>query len=222
MDMPAIMDAIGIGIYAVMGLIALFGVFCVVLLFRRIAQKRFTSPARAAEFLDQVRELLAQRQFEQIEQLCDSPPYWNKAVPQLILVALANRNRELPKIRRILAEKFERDVLADLEYTMDWISTVVKTAPMLGLLGTVQGMISAFGKIAAVSKETGTDPSQLAGDISFALYTTAIGLMTAIPLVMAASAIHVRIGRLQDAVQQQIGEFLDEFDEALRAEGGDR
>lgn len=216
MDFPSILDAVGIGIYALMGLIALYGAFLVVLLFRRIQQQQFASPARAAEFLAQVRELLQQRRFDQITELCDSPPYWNKVVPQLILLAMANRERELPKIRRLLAEKFERDVLADFEYRMSWISTIIKSAPMLGLLGTVQGMIGAFGKIAAVSRESGTDPSQLAGDISFALWTTAIGLLTAIPLVLASAAIHVRIGKLQDGVQQAVGEFLDDFEEALR------
>ncbi|HVW01198.1 MAG TPA: MotA/TolQ/ExbB proton channel family protein [Planctomycetaceae bacterium] len=216
MDFPAILDAVGIGIYILQAVIALYGVFLVVLLFRRIQLQQFASPARAAEFLAQVRESLQQRRFDQITELCDSPPYWTKVVPQLILVALANRERELSKIRRLLAEKFERDVLADFEYRMSWISTIIKSAPMLGLLGTVQGMIGAFGKIAAVSKETGTDPSQLAGDISFALWTTAIGLLTAIPLVLAAAAIHVRIGKLQDGVQQGVGEFLDDFEEATR------
>jgi biopolymer transport protein ExbB/TolQ len=85
---------------------------------------------------------------------------------------------------------------------------------MLGLLGTVQGMIGAFAKIAATTKETGTDPTQLAGDISFALLTTAIGLMVAIPLVMISAMIHVRIGKLQDGVQQGLGAFLADLDAA--------
>lgn len=211
MDMNAVFRAAEIIIYAAQAWTALYGVFCVVLLARRIRQQQFATAARADEFLGQIREPLAQKRFDEVSAVCDSPPYWAKIVPQLILVALANRDRELPKIRRMLAEKFERDVLADFEYRMAWISTMIKTAPMLGLLGTVQGMIAAFTKIATVARESGTDPAQLAADISFALWTTAIGLMTCIPLVMLQASIHVRIGKLQDAVQYQLGMFMDDF-----------
>jgi len=211
MDMNAVFDAVAISIYATQAWTALYGVFCVILLLRRIRQKQFSSGSRAEEFLNQVQEPLAQRRFDEVVALCDTPAYWAKIVPQLILLAMANRAKELPKIRRLLAEKFERDVLADFEYRMAWISTMIKTAPMLGLLGTVQGMIAAFTKIASVARESGTDPAQLASDISFALWTTAIGLMTCIPLVMLQSLIHVRIGRLQDSVQHQLGIFMDEF-----------
>ena len=113
----------------------------------------------------------------------------------------------------MLAEKFERDVLADLEYRHSWIGTIVKSAPMLGLLGTVSGMILAFAKI-ATSQQTGTDPSALADDISLALLTTAMGLTVAIPLVLLGALVQVRIGKLQDAVQQHVGEFLDDLEAA--------
>jgi len=211
MDMNAVFRAAEIIIYVTQAWTAMYGVFCVILLLRRIRQKQFSSPARADEFLAAVQEPLEQRKFDDVAAICDTPAYWSKIVPQLVLLAMTNRGKELPKIRRLLAEKFERDVLADFEYRMAWISTMIKTAPMLGLLGTVQGMIAAFTKIAAVARESGTDPAQLASDISFALVTTAIGLMTCIPLVMMQSSIHVRIGKLQDAVQQQLGAFMDEF-----------
>ena len=56
------------------------------------------------------------------------------------------------------------------------------------------------------------DPRALANDISFALFTTAIGLMIAIPLVVAGNMINVRIGKLQEEVQQHLGEFLEDLD----------
>lgn len=209
--MDFILDWAGPIIYASLAAAALYGVFCVILLLRKIKEKRFTSEAAASEFLDQIHEHLAQRDFDGAAELCDSPPYWAKAVPQLILVALANKDRPLPKLRRMLAEKFERDVLADLEYRHSWIGTIVKAAPMLGLLGTVSGMILAFAKI-ATSQQTGTEPSALADDISLALLTTAMGLTVAIPLVLLGALVQVRIGKLQDSVQQYVGEFLDDLE----------
>jgi biopolymer transport protein ExbB/TolQ len=217
--MQVLIDIANNSVYPAQALIALYGVFCAILVFRRIRQKGFSSAAASEQFLEEVHGHLEQRRFDQIAQLCDSPPWWAKAAPQLILVALQNHERDLPSLRRILAEKFERDVLANIEYRMSWINTVIKSAPMLGLLGTVLGMISAFGKIAG-SGRTGVDPQTLASDISFALWTTAIGLMIAIPLMLVMSAIHVRLGRLQDAVQHDLGVFLEEFDAARRQARG--
>lgn len=219
MDVQPVIDFANNSVYPMQGVLALYGVFCVILVFRRIRSKQFAKPAAAEAFIAEVREQLRQQDHEGIAQICDSPPYWSKAVPQLILVALANREREPSVLRRMLAEKFDRDVLADLEYRMSWVNTVVKSAPMLGLLGTVLGMISAFGKIAS-SQKSGTDPSLLANDISFALVTTAVGLMIAIPLVVCQAAIHVRLGRLQDGVQQYLGEFLDDFEAARKKHKG--
>ncbi|MBK1832571.1 MotA/TolQ/ExbB proton channel family protein [Roseibacillus ishigakijimensis] len=65
---------------------------------------------------------------------------------------------------------------------INYIALVAQAAPMLGLLGTVIGMVSAFGVLA----ETGqAEPSQLAGQISVALLTTMWGLITAIPALLA-------------------------------------
>ncbi len=200
-------------IYISMAFAALYGLFCAVLLFRKIAQKRFRNPAQAAIFLDEVKVLLERKDFDGIADLCDSPPYWSKALPQMILVSLAHRDRGLSKLRVLLAEKYERDVLADLEYRFSWIGTIVKTAPMLGLLGTVSGMILAFAKIAAATQ--GIDPKVLGGDISFALFTTACGLMIAIPLTILASAVQVKKGKMTDAIQEQLSEFLHDLEAAM-------
>lgn len=213
MDMTKLVDFMSFLIYPLQGITALYGLFLTVLVFRRISQKQFRSQVAADDFLNQVSERLQARQFDGVAELCDSPPYWAKAVPQLMLIALANRERPVSKLRQLLGETFEREVLSELDYQISWVNTVVKTAPMLGLQGTVLGMIAAFGKIAS-SNRTGVDPSELAKDISFALITTAVGLMIAIPLVMCIASMQVRIGRLTDAVQHQIGRFLDELDAA--------
>ncbi|MCA9082090.1 MAG: MotA/TolQ/ExbB proton channel family protein, partial [Planctomycetaceae bacterium] len=137
--MKTILELSGPVIYVAMALAALYGVFCVVLLWRKIGQKRFRSVDAAGEFLDEVRENLEARNFDAVAELCDSPPYWSKATPQMVLIGIANRERGLSKLQTLLAEKYEREILADLQYRHSWIGTISKTAPMLGLLGTVSG-----------------------------------------------------------------------------------
>ena len=207
------------GVYATQLVIGLFGVYLLIVMFRQLSRKRFSSQAAASRFLDQVGEKLQQRDIDGVAELCDSPTYWSKAVPQLIVVALQNPQLSPAKLRRHLGETFEREVLADFDFRSSWIVTIVRAAPMLGLLGTVMALIAAFEKIATIQTQ-GTDPSALAGDIGHALLTTAFGLAIAIPLTLAGNLIHVRLGMLQNAVQHQLGTFLEMYEAAFRPAKG--
>lgn len=80
--------------------------------------------------------------------------------------------------------------------TMTWInyiSVCAQASPMLGLLGTVIGMVSAF---ATLQVSGGADPSQLAGDISVALLTTLWGLINAIPCIIVFYILKNRLSNL--------------------------
>ena len=80
--------------------------------------------------------------------------------------------------------------------TMTWInyiSVIAQASPMLGLLGTVIGMVSAFGTLKVSG---GADPSQLAGDISVALLTTLWGLINAIPCIVVFYILKNRFSNL--------------------------
>ena len=76
--------------------------------------------------------------------------------------------------------------MATLEKNMTWISLSIAVAPMLGFLGTVVGMVSAFDKIAEASD---IDASLVAEGISQALLTTAFGLICAVVLQMLQNAV---------------------------------
>lgn len=192
---------------------AVYGMFCIILLWRRVAQKRFPSLVAEQSFVNAVGERLDRNDYDSVAKICDTPEVWARAIPQLTMVAVENRELPMKKIRQLVGQRFERDILSSFEHTGSWVGTMVKIAPMLGLLGTVVGMINAFKKIAGAA-ESGIDPAALAGDISFALWTTAAGLMIAVPLVTMGAAISVRIGKLQDAVTESLGQILDDFEAA--------
>ena len=203
----------GPGCYLALLACAIYGVYCVIVLWRKILQKRM-SPAMTVEFMDQIRELLHNKDFDGVTALCDTPRYWSKALPQLIMLAMTRRDRGMAKCRQYVEEKFEREMLAEMEFRYSWIIAMIKTAPMLGLLGTVTGMVLAFGKLSSATGG-GADPQALAGDISLALYTTADGLVIAIPLTTLAGMIQIRLSRLTDATAEQLNEFFQELQEAM-------
>ncbi|KQT53710.1 hypothetical protein ASG43_17915 [Aureimonas sp. Leaf454] len=98
------------------------------------------------------------------------------------------------------------ELLAAMGRRMRLLETIVQAAPMLGLLGTVLGMIDAFGTLAS-SGGVG-DPGQLAGGIWLALSTTAVGLAIAIPFYFVASWLEERIEGERTAMEAAIGKII--------------
>ena len=74
-----------------------------------------------------------------------------------------------------------RMVAHRLERYLSALATIASAAPLMGLFGTVVGMIEIFGSQSAAGGATGGNPAQLAHGISVALYNTAFGLIIAIP-----------------------------------------
>ncbi len=192
---------------------ALLGAFCGYLLFRRIKQKSFPGAAAEEMFLNDVGDRLERNDFDGVLAICDTPALWSRALPQLATLAIQNRERPLGKIRQILGDRFDRDVLSGLDRLNSWVSCSIKTAPQLGLLGTVLGMINAFAKIAGASN-SGVEPKELASDISFALWTTAAGMAISIPLIVMNSAAQNKINRLQESIDEGLGPLLEDLQAA--------
>ena len=77
-----------------------------------------------------------------------------------------------------------RQAAHKLERYLAALATIASAAPLLGLLGTVIGMIEIFGAQSGNASNAGGNPAQLAQGISIALYNTAFGLMVAIPALI--------------------------------------
>jgi biopolymer transport protein ExbB/TolQ len=136
-----------------------------------------------------------------------------RALPQLVHLAVVNRDLGPDKLRHVVSEVVQRDVMGDLEYRANWIATVIKSGPLLGLFGTVLGMLAAFGRIGSGEK---VQPFQIAHEISIALICTAMGLATAIPFNYMLAGLNSRIRSFQDA----LGAGLVRVLEMLKAPNG--
>jgi len=107
----------------------------------------------------------------------------NSALGRVLASGLRAVNAE-PQISeedlRASMENVGRQVAHKLEHYLSALGTIASAAPLMGLFGTVVGMIEIFGSQAPGSA-TGGNPAQLAQGISIALYNTAFGLIVAIP-----------------------------------------
>jgi biopolymer transport protein ExbB len=195
--------------YATLAFTAFYGAYCALIAWMSVSKKRFKTEEAQNEFLGQVDGLISRADYNGVMAMCEDDP---RALPQLIFLAVANRNIGPRKIRELVQERFQRDVLSSLEYYMTWVLTMIKTGPMWGLLGTVLGMMGAFGQLAAA--ET-VKASALAGNISLALLTTAIGLLIAIPLMMYVSIMNLRIRQMEDFVASGTARFFETFQASM-------
>ena len=98
--------------------------------------------------------------------------------------AINNNPRCTPTEMRAAMEAAGRTVTHRLERYLPALATIASAAPLLGLLGTVIGMIEIFGSQAPSGALSGGNPAQLAHGISVALYNTAFGLIVAIPALI--------------------------------------
>lgn len=109
----------------------------------------------------------------------------------------------LLELRTSLEEAGQQEV-ARLHRSTDAIGLIAAVAPMLGLLGTVVGMVGAFDtlSVSEVAK-----PTQLAGSISVALITTVLGLVVAIP----CTAVHAYLRNRIDTLAGEVGDVIEEL-----------
>ena len=116
---------------------------------------------------------------------------------EILAAGLVNRHRD----REIIKESIEdagRQVVHDLERFLNTLGTIAAISPLLGLLGTVIGMVKVF---AAITTYGVGDPTVLAGGISEALITTAAGLTVAIPSLIGYRYLSGKVDAL--AVQME-------------------
>jgi biopolymer transport protein ExbB len=211
-----IWDWVGLADYLALALVALFGAFCCVLVWSRVGQKWFKTEDEQDAYLDSIEADLMQGNFDAVEQASESD---SRAIPMLVNLAMKNKQLGYAKVKHLLSERFQRDVIGDLENNVSWVIVVIKTAPMLGLFGTVTGMIGAFGTL---SSKQNVNPTELAKDINVALYTTAIGLAIAIPLVMSLNSVNNRIKHMEELVGAGLTRFLEAYHVGLKRIGLER
>jgi biopolymer transport protein ExbB len=191
--------------YGFLALNFLWGLYNVIMGFRRVKELSFGDHDEQAEFVDDIMQKMQAGRFDLIEEMTGDDP---RALPQLIQLAVGNRQLGYDQLRQVVMEILQRDVMGDLEYRANWIATSIKCGPLLGLFGTVLGMMAAFGRIGTGEK---VQPSQIAAEISIALVCTAMGLGTAIPFNFMLASLTTRIRVLQDAIGAGLMRVLDFF-----------
>ena len=139
----------------------------------------------------------------------------NSPLGKILAAGLANRNRDRNVIRESI-EDTGRHVVHELERFIGTLGTIASLSPLMGLLGTVLGMIRTFN---AITTEGIGNPAGLAGGIAEALITTAAGLTFAIPALLAYKYLRARVQALVVQMEKEAMKLVETL-EAQSQESG--
>ncbi len=166
------------------------------------------SKERVKRYLRSVRRATHQGDLEQIFEISQRNP---GPASRIILSGIKRYQKGYPREARDAMETVALQELPFFERRLGILVTIASISPLLGLLGTVTGMIRTFNVIAVVGVG---QPMEMAGGISEALITTAAGLSVAIPAVIA----HYYLSNLSETIINDIerasSEVLESIEEA--------
>ena len=122
-----------------------------------------------------------------------------------VLAAGLRNHKASRSVMKEAIEEAGRAVAHELEHFLTTLGTIATAAPLLGLFGTVIGMIEIFGS----QSPTGTNPQQLAHGISIALYNTAFGIAIAIPALIFYRHFKNKVDTLVVEMELQASKLVD-------------
>lgn len=203
----------GIVMYPILGLcigavtLAVFG-------YINTPEKKMLTP----HLVPQIQDALDKLDLQEVQTICNANP----SLLTNILAAGVQRvgsdgTVDVPSMEKAMEEASVEEASAGMR-TISYLSICAQLAPMLGLLGTVTGMIKAFD---AISKGGMGKPDALAGNIGEAMITTAFGLIVGIPAMFAYFQLKTRYNANLARLSRVLGNLTHRLAEALRhATGG--
>ncbi|MBL8617361.1 MAG: MotA/TolQ/ExbB proton channel family protein [Deltaproteobacteria bacterium] len=172
-------------------------VFGVAITAERLFYIMFRANIDGTAFMAQVQKLIMANNIDRAIKLCNAEP--NRALPRVLKAGLTRANQKGSDVQNAIEETV-LEVYPQLNKRTGYLPMLANVATLVGLLGTIQGLIQAFEAVAHASAET--KGALLAAGISTAMFTTAAGLIVAIPLLVLHSIVQARTVKIMDEVDQ--------------------
>jgi biopolymer transport protein ExbB len=157
------------------------------------------------ELIDEVEALLEEDEYQEALELCESEPNF---ITRSLAAGLPRLNEGYGKVKEAMEAAAGVEAVK-LQQKVSWMLFLSNVSPLLGLFGTVSGMIMAFDKIVELGSKV--TPKDLAGGISAALVTTFLGLLVAIPAVSAYQYFRNKATRISIHFAEVLEEMTERF-----------
>jgi len=182
--------------------LSILAVMLILMNFFTLKREKLAPP----ELVDEMHSLFEEEQFQEALELCETEENFFLRVCQ---AGIAKVNHPFEVIEKSLEEMGDEEAVK-LHQKIGWLSLIANVAPMMGLLGTVFGMVKAFNTIATTQGQA--SPAELADGISQALLTTMFGLLVAIPTTAAFA--YLRNNLITSVIE--VGAMVEDLFERFR------
>jgi biopolymer transport protein ExbB/TolQ len=164
----------------------------------------------ASAFMAQIQKLVIANNIDRAIKLCNAAP--SAALAKVIKAGLTRANKSEIEIQNAI-EEATLDVIPQIQKRTNSLAAIANVATLIGLLGTIFGMIGAFASL----EEAAADKRQeaLGKNISTAMYTTAFGLIVAVPCLSA----HIFLTNVTKKIIDEIDQYSVKLENLLISRG---
>lgn len=170
----------------------------------RVIALWFRYRINSEEFTKRVLFFVSSHNYARAIEVCNAKP--NHPLSKVLKAGLLKANKSDKEIQRSMEEEMLRSLPA-VAKNVDYISMAANTATLLGLLGTIFGLILAFQSLKGLSAQA--RQTALGDGISVAMFTTAFGLIIAIPFLFAHYWLNRRANRIMETVEESSVQLLN-------------
>ncbi len=177
--------------------VILSGLIALVISAERFGYLLFRATIATGPFMAEVQRRILSNELDAAIRHCNAEPW--APLPRVVRAALLAA--PLPREEMVMAvDQALLDVTGDVQKRVGYLATIANVATLLGLLGTIVGLIRSFDAVAKVSVEE--KQAALAAGIAMAMYTTAAGIAVAIPTLVAYSILVQRGNSVLDDAER--------------------
>jgi len=190
--------------------IALVGAFALAIAIERGYFIIVRSNVNASRFMDEVRKLVRAGEFKKALALCEAAP--NKALPRVVGAGLRRvAESQMTDFRSIQnsVDEGTLEVIPRLHERTNFLAMLANISTLLGLMGTIWGLILAFQSVSAAGIDAAEKARMLAAGISAAMNTTLMGLAVAIPTILVYTFLHNKTSKIIDEIDEHTVKLIN-------------
>lgn len=164
----------------------------------------------ANKFMANIRKLVASGDYKRAIQLCKSVQ--GKALPQVVLSGLLKASKnEAPNFRTVqnAVDEGTLEVIPKLQARTNYLAMIGNIATLIGLMGTIYGLILSFRSVSAPGIDVAEKSRLLAHGISVAMNTTLAGLAVAIPSILMYTVLHNKTTQIIDEIDEHTVKLIN-------------
>jgi len=193
-----------------MWLLLIIAGFMIAIAIERTYYLYLVSNINIPKFMSQIRKLIAAKDLKQAITLCRKVQ--DKALPRIILKGLLR----IQKVKGSKAEQFQNavdeatlEVLPKLQNRTNYLAMIGNISTLLGLMGTIYGLILAFRSVSVPGIDAAQKSTMLAHGISVAMNTTLTGLSIAIPSILIYTVLHNKTINIIDEIDEHTVKIIN-------------